>query len=107
MNVLRFLRVESVIAREFLLKIDTSLAIATSGLRTNLLFEKPPSENPPFDFPKNDTRHFRRFEVRSPSFYWLKRNSSFLPFSSKRPFFFGSAKGPAHLNWTGSGFALL
>ena len=32
----------SVIAREFLLKIDTSLAIATSGLRTNLLFEKPP-----------------------------------------------------------------
>ena len=38
---------KSVIAREFLLKIDTSLA----GLRTNLLFEKPPSENPPFDFP--------------------------------------------------------
>ena len=42
---------KSVIAREFLLKIDTSLAIATSGLRTNLLFEKPPSENPPFNFP--------------------------------------------------------
>ena len=40
------------IAREFLLKIDTSLAIATSGLRTNLLFEKPPlSENHPFEFP--------------------------------------------------------
>ena len=34
------------------LKVDTSLAIATSGLRTNLLFEKPPSENPPFDFLK-------------------------------------------------------
>ena len=31
---------KSVIAREFLLKIGTSLAIATSGLRTNLLFEK-------------------------------------------------------------------
>ena len=29
----------SVMARELLLKIDTSLAIATSGLRTNLLFE--------------------------------------------------------------------
>ena len=42
---------KSVIAREFLLKIDTSLAIATSGLRTNLLFDKPLSENPPFDFP--------------------------------------------------------
>ena len=42
----------SVIAGEFLLKIDTLLAIATSGLRTNPLFEKPPSENPPFDFPK-------------------------------------------------------
>ena len=40
-------------AREFLLKIDTSLAIATSGLRTNLLFEKPPFENPPFDFPED------------------------------------------------------
>ena len=35
------------IARELLLKVDTSLAIATSGLRTNLLFENPPpSENP-------------------------------------------------------------
>ena len=43
---------KSAIAREFLLKIDTSLAIATSGLKTNLLFEKPPSENPPFDFPE-------------------------------------------------------
>ena len=43
---------KSVIAREVLLKIDTLLAIATSGLRTNLLFEKPPSENPPFDFPE-------------------------------------------------------
>ena len=31
---------KSVIAREFLLHIDTSLAIATSGLRTNLLFDK-------------------------------------------------------------------
>ena len=38
---------KSVIAREFLLKIDTSLAIATSGLRTNLLFENPPLRNPP------------------------------------------------------------
>ena len=43
---------KSVIAREFLLKINTLLAIATSGLRTNLLFEKPPSENPPFDIPE-------------------------------------------------------
>ena len=51
LNVLRLLRVESAIAREFLLKIDTSLAVATSGLRTNLLFGKPPSENPPIRFP--------------------------------------------------------
>ena len=55
--MLRFLRTEiCFIAREFLLKIDTSLAIATSGLRTNLLFEKPPSENPPFDFPEISIR---------------------------------------------------
>ena len=55
------------LAREFLLKIDTSLAIATSGLRTNLLFAKSgtPSENPPFDFPKEgpeiekQKKHFR------------------------------------------------
>ena len=53
---------------EFLLKIDTSLAIATSGLRTNLLFEKPPPENPPFDFPRNPcdrdppTRNFKNFK---------------------------------------------
>ena len=41
---------KSVIAREFLLQIDTSLAIATSGLRTNLLFEKPPFRKPPIRF---------------------------------------------------------
>ena len=46
-----FLRV-AIIAMEFLLKIDTSLKIiATSGLRTNLLFENPPFRKPPFDFP--------------------------------------------------------
>ena len=45
---------KSVIAREFLPKIDTSLAIATSGLRINLLFEKKNlSENPPLDFPNS------------------------------------------------------
>ena len=33
---------KSVIAREFLLEIDTSLAIATSGLRTDLLLQDPP-----------------------------------------------------------------
>ena len=38
---------KSVIVREFFLKIDTSLAIARSGLRTNLLFEKPPFRKPP------------------------------------------------------------
>ena len=38
---------KSVIAREILLKIDTSLAIATSGLKTNLLFEKPPFPKTP------------------------------------------------------------
>ena len=38
---------KSVIAREFLLKIDTSLVIATSGLRTNLLFENPPLPKTP------------------------------------------------------------
>ena len=43
---------KSVIAREFLFKIDTSLAIATSGLRTNLLFENPPFQKPPVRFPK-------------------------------------------------------
>ena len=48
--MLRFLRVESVIAREFLLTINTSLAIATSGLRTNLLFEIPPFQKPPIRF---------------------------------------------------------
>ena len=47
---------KSVIAREFLLKIDTLLAIATSGLRTHLLFETPPSKNPPLDFPKPWTK---------------------------------------------------
>ena len=41
---------KSVIAREFLLKIYTLLAIATSGLRTNLLFENPPVRNPPIRF---------------------------------------------------------
>ena len=41
-------------AREFLLKIDTSLAIATSGLRTNLLFEPPPLPKTPHSiFPTN------------------------------------------------------
>ena len=39
-------------SRGNLLLQGNSLAIATSGLRTNLLFEKPPSENPPFGFPK-------------------------------------------------------
>ena len=38
---------KSVIARELLLKIDTTLAIATTGLRTNLLFEIPPLPKPP------------------------------------------------------------
>ena len=42
---------KSVIAREFLLKINTSLAIATSGLRkTHLLFENPPFRKPPIRF---------------------------------------------------------
>ena len=50
---------KSVIAREFLLKIDTLLAIATSGLRTNLLFENPPSENPHSIFPRYSAR-FRK-----------------------------------------------
>ena len=34
-----------------LIKIDTSLAIATSGLRTDLLLQEPPFRKPPFDFP--------------------------------------------------------
>ena len=49
-------------AREFLLKIDTSLAIATSGLRTNLLLKNPPSENPPSDFPK---KLFQKYLLRT------------------------------------------
>ena len=48
---------KSVIAREFLLKIDTSLAIATSGLRTNLLFENPLPKFPHLIFPKSSCIH--------------------------------------------------
>ena len=33
---------KSAIVRESLLEIDTPLAIATSGLRTNLLLQEPP-----------------------------------------------------------------
>ena len=47
LNVLRFLRVEIGCCKGFLLKIDTSPAIATTGLRTNLLFENPPFRKPP------------------------------------------------------------
>ena len=43
------------IARDFLLKTDTSLAIATLGLRTSLLFEKPPFRKPPIRFSQNAT----------------------------------------------------
>ena len=45
-----FFACKSAIAKEFLLKIDTSLTIAMSGLRTNLLFEKPPFRKPPIRF---------------------------------------------------------
>ena len=44
-DYLRLLCEESVIARAFLLEADTSLAIATSGLRTNLLLQELLSEN--------------------------------------------------------------
>ena len=55
LNVLRFLCVDICYCKG-ILKIDTSLAIATSGLRTKLLFENPPpSENPPFGFPRKIT----------------------------------------------------
>ena len=37
-------------AREFLLEIHTSLAIATSALRTNLLLQDPPFQKPPIRF---------------------------------------------------------
>ena len=46
-NCVSFAR-QSAINREFLLKLGTSNAIATSGLRTNLLIyycKNPPSEN--------------------------------------------------------------
>ena len=65
---------KSVIAREFLLKIDTALAIAKSGLRTNLLFERPPSENPPFDFPEQSQI---RISFRSRSDLALDADQSF------------------------------
>ena len=38
---LRFFARRSVVARELLLDSDTSLAIATSGWRTNLLLQEP------------------------------------------------------------------
>ena len=41
---------KSAIAREFLLKNDTSLAIAMSGLRTNLLLQEPPLPKTPIRF---------------------------------------------------------
>ena len=52
---------KSVIAREFLLKVDTSLAIATSGLRTNLLFEIPPFRKPPIQFSREEAPSVYKF----------------------------------------------
>ena len=47
---------KSVIAREFLLETDTSLAIVTSGLRTNLLLQEPPLPKTPHSiFPTVET----------------------------------------------------
>ena len=50
------LRGGSVIISEFLLEIDTLPAIATSGLRTHLLLQEPPSEQKEIlDFPDIET----------------------------------------------------
>ena len=57
---------KSVIAREFFLKKDTSLAIATSGLRTNLLFGNPLPKTPPFDFPDSWGKFHRKIPPLSP-----------------------------------------
>ena len=53
---------KSVIAREFLLKIDTLLAIATSGSRTNLLLENPPPprRKPPIRFSQAISQEIER-----------------------------------------------
>ena len=48
---------KSAMAREFLPKIDTSHAIATSGLRTtNLLMQEPPFRKPPIQYSPEEKR---------------------------------------------------
>ena len=70
---------KSVIAWEFLLKIDTSLAIATSGLRTNLLFEKPLPKTPHLILPSSKTRRRNRRESRDfGGLRWRRPNSAIL-----------------------------
>ena len=49
-----------------LLKIDLSLAIATSGLRTNLLFEMSPFQKKPFDLPISYFRNERKKKLPMP-----------------------------------------
>ena len=47
---------KSVLARESLLEIDTSLATATPGLRTNLLLQEPPFQKLPIRFSRGNTQ---------------------------------------------------
>ena len=61
---------KSVIVRESSLEIDTSLAVATLGLRTKLLLREPPLQPPPHSndsiFPR--PCEFRQCEKRRESF---------------------------------------
>ena len=60
------LEMKSVIAREFLQGIDTSLAVATSGLRTNLLLQEPPPfEKPPHSIFPDTCPAFRKYYLRT------------------------------------------